>query len=74
LEGKETIVRDADPCYSYFATYELLKRRLSTARPILPTGEPAAAPPLSLTAVMLAGGSAGVAMWALAIPPDVSQG
>jgi hypothetical protein len=27
---------------------------------------------LSLPAVMLAGGTAGVAMWSLAIPPDVS--
>ena len=59
--------------YRYFATYELLKRRLSGAPPILPNGETAAAPPLSLPAVMLAGGSAGVAMWALAIPPDVSD-
>ncbi|CAD6564385.1 MAG: carnitine transporter [Tremellales sp. Tagirdzhanova-0007] len=65
-----TLARDGPGSAVYFATYELLKRRLSAAPPILPTGEPAAAPPLSLPAVMLAGGSAGVAMWALAIPPD----
>lgn len=57
---------------SYFATYETLKRALSPAPALLPNGEKAAAPPLSLPAVMLAGGSAGVAMWAIAIPPDVS--
>ena len=58
---------------SYFATYELLKKKLSPAAPIIPgTGEKAAAPPLSIGAVMLAGGTAGVAMWSVAIPPDVS--
>lgn len=60
---------------SYFATYELLKKKLSPPAPIIPgTGEKAAAPPLSIGAVMLAGGTAGVAMWSVAIPPDVSQG
>lgn len=63
------LIADMD---SYFATYEYLKRSLSPAAPILPNGEKAAAPPLSLPAVMLAGGTAGVAMWSLAIPPDVS--
>jgi solute carrier family 25 carnitine/acylcarnitine transporter 20/29 len=58
---------------SYFATYELLKKKLSPAAPTIPgTGEKAAAPPLSIGAVMLAGGTAGVAMWSVAIPPDVS--
>jgi hypothetical protein len=57
----------------YFATYELLKKKLSPPAPIIPgTGEKAAAPPLSIGAVMLAGGTAGVAMWSVAIPPDVS--
>lgn len=57
---------------SYFATYELLKQKLSPPAPIVPgTGEKAAAPPLSIGAVMLAGGTAGVAMWSVAIPPDV---
>ena len=60
---------------SYFATYELLKMKLSPPAPIIPgTGEKAAAPPLSIGAVMLAGGTAGVAMWSVAIPPDVSWG
>lgn len=58
---------------SYFATYEVLKRSLSPPAPVLPNGEKAAAPPLSLPAVMLSGGLAGVAMWSLAIPPDVSR-
>jgi hypothetical protein len=59
----------------YFATYELLKKKLSPPAPIIPgTGEKAAAPPLSIGAVMLAGGTAGVAMWSVAIPPDVSGG
>lgn len=50
----------------------MLKRRLSGAPLTLPNGEPAPAPPLSIGAIILAGGSAGVAMWAVAIPPDVS--
>ena len=57
----------------YFATYEILKRSFSAPPPTLPSGEKAAAPPLSIGAIMLAGGTAGVAMWTLAIPPDVSQ-
>lgn len=65
-----TLARDGPGSAIYFATYELLKKRLSAAPAILPSGEKAPAPPLSLPAVMLAGGSAGVAMWALAIPPD----
>jgi hypothetical protein len=60
------------PAPRYFATYEILKRELSGKPGTLPNGEPAPAPPLSLPAVMAAGGTAGVAMWALAIPPDVS--
>lgn len=61
----------------YFATYEILKNYLS--QPLLTgpsvgpeTDRPVEARPLSLGAVVLAGGSAGVAMWSLAIPPDVS--
>ena len=57
---------------SYFASYELIKRSLSGTPATLPNGDPAPAPPLSIGAVMLAGGSAGVAMWSVAIPPDVS--
>ena len=47
---------------SYFATYEVTKKRLT----------PADSKDLSLSAVILAGGTAGVAMWTIAIPPDVS--
>lgn len=65
--------RITDLTGSYFATYELLKQKLSPVAPIVPgTGEKAAAPPLSIGAIMLAGGTAGVAMWSVAIPPDVS--
>lgn len=48
----------------YFAAYEVTKKALT----------PAGASPaeLNLSAVILAGGTAGVAMWAIAIPPDVS--
>jgi len=63
--------RGATLTFRYFATYELLKAKLSPIAPTLPTGEKAAAPPLSIGAVMLAGGTAGVAMWSVAIPPDV---
>ena len=51
-----------DSC-SYFAAYEITKKALT----------PAGSSPteLNLSAVILAGGTAGVAMWALAIPPDV---
>jgi solute carrier family 25 carnitine/acylcarnitine transporter 20/29 len=49
---------------SYFAAYEVTKRALT------PAGSSPAE--LNLGAVILAGGTAGVAMWALAIPPDVS--
>ncbi|RXK42675.1 solute carrier family 25 (mitochondrial carnitine/acylcarnitine transporter), member 20/29 [Tremella mesenterica] len=66
-----TLARDGPGSAVYFATYELLKKRLSAPPPRLPgSDQPSAAPPLSLGAVMLAGGTAGVAMWSLAIPPD----
>lgn len=49
----------------YFAAYEVTKKFLT----------PAGASPadLNLSAVILAGGTAGVAMWAIAIPPDVRR-
>ncbi|WVR03064.1 hypothetical protein IAU60_000053 [Kwoniella sp. DSM 27419] len=65
-----TLARDGPGSAVYFATYELLKKALSASPETLPNGEKAPAPPLSLPAVMLAGGTAGVAMWSLAIPPD----
>jgi hypothetical protein len=47
---------------SYFVAYEVMKKRLT----------PAGSTDLSLPAVMAAGAFAGVAMWSIAIPPDVS--
>lgn len=49
----------------YFAAYEVTKKALT----------PAGSNPsdLNLGAIILAGGVAGVAMWSLAIPPDVSS-
>jgi hypothetical protein len=50
--------------FRYFAAYEVTKKALT----------PAGASPsdLNLGAIILAGGTAGVAMWSIAIPPDVS--
>lgn len=48
---------------SYFATYEVTKKML------MPAGSSVSE--LNLGAIILAGGTAGVAMWSLAIPPDV---
>lgn len=47
----------------YFAAYEVTKKALT----------PAGASPseLNLGAIIVAGGTAGIAMWALVIPPDV---
>lgn len=49
---------------SYFAAYEVTKKALTPAGSS--SGE------LNLGAIMFAGGTAGVAMWSIAIPPDVS--
>nr|ODO01243.1 solute carrier family 25 (mitochondrial carnitine/acylcarnitine transporter), member 20/29 [Cryptococcus depauperatus CBS 7855] len=65
-----TLVRDGPGSAAYFATYEFLKRKLSQEPETLPNGEKAPAPPLSVGAIMIAGGSAGIAMWSLGIPPD----
>lgn len=56
-----TVIRDAPGCAAYFAAYEVTKKWLT----------PVDSKDLSLSAVILAGGSAGVAMWTIAIPPDV---
>jgi len=58
-----TLARDGPGSAAYFAAYEVTKKALT----------PAGASPseLNLGAIILAGGTAGVAMWALAIPPDV---
>ena len=47
----------------YFASYEFTKKFLT------PAGSTSA--DLNLGVVILAGGTAGVSMWAIAIPPDV---
>ncbi|TFK30800.1 carnitine/acyl carnitine carrier [Coprinopsis marcescibilis] len=58
-----TLARDGPGSAAYFAAYEITKKALT----------PAGASPadLNLGAVIVAGGTAGVAMWAIAIPPDV---
>jgi hypothetical protein len=53
-----------NPNLSYFAAYEVTKKALT------PAGSSPA--DLNLQAIIIAGGTAGVAMWAIAIPPDVS--
>lgn len=59
-----TLARDGPGSAAYFATYEIVKRRLT---PKNPDGTPGQ---LSLTAVMAAGASAGVAMWIPVFPVD----
>lgn len=58
-----TLARDGPGSAAYFAAYEVTKKALT------PVGSSPA--DLNLGAIILAGGTAGVAMWALAIPPDV---
>ncbi|RXW14467.1 hypothetical protein EST38_g11388 [Candolleomyces aberdarensis] len=58
-----TLARDGPGSAAYFAAYEVTKKALT------PAG--ASASELNLQAIILAGGTAGVAMWAIAIPPDV---
>ena len=60
-----TLARDGPGSAAYFATYEYIKRRLT---PKNSEGNPSG--DLSLTAVMVAGGSAGVAMWIPVFPMD----
>lgn len=67
-----TLARDGPGSAAYFATYEYLKKMLSATPETLPDGSKAPAPPLSVPAIMAAGGGAGIAMWSLGIPPDVS--
>jgi len=58
-----TLARDGPGRAAYFAAYEVTKKMLT------PAGSSASE--LNLGAIILAGGTAGVAMWSLAIPPDV---
>lgn len=59
-----TLARDGPGSAAYFATYEYLKRRLT---PKDEHGNPGS---LSLPAVSVAGGAAGVAMWTAVFPVD----
>jgi len=58
-----TLVRDGPGSAAYFAAYEVTKKALTPANS-LPAD-------LNLGVIMFAGGTAGVAMWSLVIPPDV---
>jgi len=55
-----TLMRDVPASGCYFGIYEVLKDQLT----------PAGSTQMSLRAVLLAGGMAGMANWAVAIPPD----
>jgi len=58
-----TLARDGPGSAAYFVAYELAKKALTPANQ--PTSQ------LNLGAIVLAGGTAGIAMWSIAIPPDV---
>ncbi|KAL9102545.1 MAG: hypothetical protein Q9163_002324 [Psora crenata] len=60
-----TLARDGPGSAAYFASYEYIKRKLT---PKDANGQPSGE--LSLTAVMVAGGGAGVAMWIPVFPID----
>ncbi|KAI6047750.1 hypothetical protein EDC04DRAFT_2863938 [Pisolithus marmoratus] len=59
-----TLARDGPGSAAYFAAYEVTKK-LMISRESTSGGN------LNLGAIIFAGGTAGVAMWSLAIPPDV---
>ena len=60
-----TLARDGPGSATYFASYEYVKRKMTPKDANgIPSGE------LSLTAVMTAGGAAGVAMWLPVFPID----
>ncbi|KAJ1972169.1 carnitine transporter, partial [Dimargaris verticillata] len=58
-----TLLRDGPGSVAYFGAYEIFKKML--------TPEDAKPGELSTTAVIVAGGLAGMANWTVAIPPDV---
>ncbi|GJJ09931.1 hypothetical protein Clacol_004155 [Clathrus columnatus] len=58
-----TIARDGPGSAAYFAAYEVAKKALT------PKGSDPSR--LNLGTIIMAGGTAGVAMWSIAIPPDV---
>jgi len=57
-----TLARDGPGSAAYFVAYEVAKQALT------PVGQDPSQ--LNLSAVIIAGGTAGVAMWSIAIPPD----
>ena len=60
-----TLARDGPGSATYFATYEYVKRKMTPkAADGTPSGD------LSLTAIVTAGGAAGVAMWIPVFPID----
>lgn len=61
-----TLLRDIPGTVAYFGTYELTKRELMKIQGIDPNNGQ-----LSLTAVLFAGGFAGMACWGVGIPADV---
>lgn len=61
-----TLARDGPGSAAYFATYEIIKRKLTPIDPA--TGEKSG--DLSLLAITTAGGAAGVAMWIPVFPVD----
>ena len=60
-----TLARDGPGSAAYFATYEYIKRKMT---PVDENGKPVGG--LSLKAVIVAGGAAGVAMWLPIFPVD----
>ncbi|KAI6007217.1 carnitine acyl carnitine carrier [Pisolithus albus] len=58
-----TLARDGPGSAAYFAAYEVTKKFLISKE--------STSDDLNLGAIIFAGGTAGVAMWSLAIPPDV---
>jgi solute carrier family 25 carnitine/acylcarnitine transporter 20/29 len=59
-----TFARDGPGSAAYFASYEVIKKSLTPKNPDGTPGD------LSLPAVVVAGGMAGVAMWTLVFPLD----
>eukprot|EP00756_Hemistasia_phaeocysticola_P020514 Hpha_TRINITY_DN15721_c3_g6::TRINITY_DN15721_c3_g6_i1::g.39485::m.39485/K15109/SLC25A20_29, CACT, CACL, CRC1; solute carrier family 25 (mitochondrial carnitine/acylcarnitine transporter), member 20/29 len=60
-----TLLRDGPGCVAYYGAYEFFGRALT------PTGPDGKAQPKSNLAILTAGGLAGMAMWIIAVPPDV---
>ena len=61
-----TLARDGPGSAAYFAAYEYIKRKLTPVDPA--TGKPTGQ--ISLPAILVAGGAAGVAMWIPVFPID----